>query len=187
MSTRAGTSGKVFNKHINRDNSGNNIGRQVQSTSEVTHIGPHIAFKLQPNPTVIDQVIHHPVHCKAISRIRIQIQSSIRPHCELFHIQIHSDQTIELVYLQHNGRTAHLPTAHIPLALPRTSRRHLKSGKVMSPLHWKCPTFPKTDGMPASSGSWVTKVSSNGNTLTSPKTSKEGKYWRMSSPPSPIP
>ena len=60
----------------------------------------------------------------------------------------------------------------------RTSRWHSKSGKVMSPSHWKHPTFPKTDSMQASSGSWATKVSSNGNTLTSPKLLKEGKYRR---------
>ena len=70
---------------------------------------------------------------------------------------------------------------------PRTSRWHLKSGKVMSPSHWKHPTFPEIDGMQASSGSWAMKVSSDGNTLTSPKMSKEGKYQRTSSPPSPIP
>ena len=45
---------QVFNKHTNHDNSGNNIGRQVQFTSEVTPIGVNIVFKLQPNPTIID-------------------------------------------------------------------------------------------------------------------------------------
>ena len=48
LSTRACTSGKVFNKHTNRDNSGNNIGRQVQFTSEVTPIGPILCLNYSP-------------------------------------------------------------------------------------------------------------------------------------------
>ena len=71
-----------------------------------------------------------------------------------------------LVYFQHNGRTAHIPNAHIPLAL---SRQHFRSGRVMSPSHWKGLISPKKDGMPASLVSWAPKASSNGNISRYPK------------------
>ena len=48
----------------------------------------------------------------------------------------------------------------------------------MSPLRWKRPISPKIDGMPASLVSWAVKVSSDGNILKSPKTSKEEKHQR---------
>ena len=54
LCTRMSKLDRVLKTHSNRDNSSNNIGRQVQFTSEVTPIGPHIVFKLQPNPTIID-------------------------------------------------------------------------------------------------------------------------------------
>ena len=54
LCTRMSKLDRVLKTHSNRDNSGNNIGRQVQFTPEVTPIGPHIVFKLQPNPTIID-------------------------------------------------------------------------------------------------------------------------------------
>ena len=46
----------------------------------------------------------------------------IQYHCVANCIKIHSykhffQDHFDLVYLQHNGRTAHIPTAHIPLAL----------------------------------------------------------------------
>ena len=39
----------------------------------------------------------------------------------------------------------------------------------MSPSHWKCPIFPKKDGMPALLVSWALKASSIGSILRFPK------------------
>ena len=64
-------------------------------------------------------------------------------------------------------------TFHWPLRGPADGIRRV--AKPCHPSHWKHPTSPETDGVPASSGSWVTKVSSDGNTLTSPKTSEGRK------------
>ena len=44
------------------DNFHNKAGRQLQFTPEVTLIGTHIVSKLQPNPTIIAQVINTFVH-----------------------------------------------------------------------------------------------------------------------------
>ena len=59
LCTRVSKSDRVLKTHSNHDNSNNKIGRQFTLTSEVTLIGPHIVSKLQPNPTIIDKVIHH--------------------------------------------------------------------------------------------------------------------------------
>ena len=104
-------SGKVLKTHTIHDNSHNKAGRQLQFTSEVTLIGIHTVSKFQPNPTIIVKVIDSFVH-----------SSFFQDHCVANCIKIKSyenffqDHCI-LVYFQHNGRTAHIPTTHIPLAL----------------------------------------------------------------------
>ena len=105
-------SGKVLKIHTICDNSHNKAGRQLQFTSEVILIGIHIVSKFQPNPSIITKVIDNFVH-----------GNFFQDHCVANNIKIKSynnffqDHCI-LVYFQHNGiRTAHIPTAHIPLVL----------------------------------------------------------------------
>ncbi len=66
---------------------------------------------------------------------------------------------------------------------PRTSRQHSRSGRVMSPSHWKHPIFPKTDGMPASLVSWAPKASSDGSILRFPKMMTSRKSRKTYSQP----
>ena len=100
----------MLKTHTICDNSLNKAGRQLQFTSEVTLIGIHIVSKFQPNPTIITKVIDNFVH-----------GNFFQDHCVANCIKIKSydnffqDHCI-LVYFQHNGRTAHIPTTHIPLA-----------------------------------------------------------------------
>ena len=54
--------GRVLKTHSNCDNSHNNIARQLQFTSDVILIGPHIVSKFQANLAIIAKVIHHFIH-----------------------------------------------------------------------------------------------------------------------------
>ena len=136
---------RVLKTHSNCDNSNNTIGRQLKFTSEVTLIGPHIVSKFQPNPTIFGKVIHHFVHGSFFqdhpqrAPARVIASKSI---WYFFQDHFGSFKTIfYLVYLQHNGRTAHFPATHIPLALqgPADSLRgvaescHPRAGSIQYP------------------------------------------------------
>ena len=184
LCTHVSKSGRVLKTHTIHDNSHNKAGRQLQFISEVTLIGTHIVSKFQPNPTIIATVMDH-FGTQAASFKTISFQD----HCVANCIEINSykdffQDHLDLVYFQHNGRTAHIPTTPHSTGPLRTSRQHFRSGRVMSPSRWKCPIFPKTDGMPASLVSWALKASSDGSILRFPKMMNSRKSWITYSKPS---
>ena len=159
-------SGRVLKTHTICDNSHNKAGRQLQFTSEVTLIGIHIVSKFQPNPTIIAKVINNFVHSNFF-------QDFFQDHCVANCIEIKSyenffqDHCI-LVYFQHNGRTAYIPTTHIPLAL-RGPADSISGVAESHHPHIGSIQYPPKDGMPASLVSWALKASSNGNISRYPK------------------
>ena len=157
--------GGVLKTHTIHNNSHNKAGRQLQFTSEVTLIGTHIVSKFQPNPTIIAKVIEHFVHSSFF-----QDHFHSRP----LYFSLFPAQWQDSSYSNHPHSTGPL----------RTSRQHSRSGRVTSPLHWKRPIFPKTDGMPASLVSWAPKASSDGSILKFPKMMTSRKSRRTYSKPS---
>ena len=91
----------------------------------------------------------------------------IQYHCVANCIKINSyehffQDHFDLVYFQHNGRTAHIPTTHIPLALRGPADMAFEEWQShVTLVHWKHPISPERDGMPASLVSWAQKASSD--------------------------
>ena len=185
MCTHVSKFGKVLKTHTIRNNSHNKAGRQLQFTSEVTLIGAHIVSKFQPNPTIIVQVIDHFVQRQLLSRPSPFNTIVWQIALKLTHMSI-SFKTIVLVYFQHNGRTAHIPTAHIPLALRGPTDSLLGVEESHHPCVGSVPISPKRDGMPALLVSWALKASSIGSTLRSPQTKMPGSPQKTYSQPSQI-
>ena len=123
--------------------------------------------QFQPNPTIIAKVIDHFVN----SNFQDHFHSGPlcgKLHLNYFiweflsrplHFSLFPAQWQDSSYSNRSHSTGPL----------RTSRWHFRSGRVMSPLHWKHPIFPKKDGMPALLVSWAPKASSDGSILRFPK------------------
>ena len=176
-------SGRVLKTHSIHDNSHNKADRQLQFTSEVTLIGTHIVSKFQPNLTIISKFIDHFVHGNFFQDHFHSGPLCGKLHLNYFiwkflsrplHFSLFPAQWQDSSYSNHPHSTGP----------PRTSRWHFRSGRVTSPLCWKHPIFPKTDGMPASLVSWAPKASSDGSILRFPKMTTSRKSQKTYSRPS---
>ena len=160
LCTYMSKSGKVLKTHTIHDNFHNKTGRQQQFTTEVTLIGTHIVSKFQPNQTIIAKVINNFGHSNFF-----QDHFLSRPLCNKLH-QIKPYST----FLSRPSIFVHFPFKTISFSLilaqwhqdssysnhpcltglQMTSRQHSRNGRVISHSHWKPPTFPQKDDMPAS-------------------------------------
>ena len=159
LCTHVSNSGRVLKTHTIHNNSHNKVGRQLQFISVVTLIGIHIVPKFQPNPPIITKVINNFVH-----------GNFFQDHCAANCIKIKSykflSRPLNFSLFPAQWQDSSYSKCPHSTGPQRTSRQHLRSGRVTSPSHWKHPIFPKKDGMPASLVSWALKASSDGNILT---------------------
>ena len=148
-------SGKVLKTHKTCGNSYNKAGRQQQFTLEVTLIGTHIMSKFWSKPTIIAKVINNFVHSSffqdhcLVNCIKIKPYATFLSRPSIFIYFPFKTITFSLILAQWHWDSSYSNHPCL-IGLQMTSIQCSRNGRVISHSHWKSPTFPKKDGMPAS-------------------------------------
>ena len=147
-------SGKVLKAHIICNNSHNKPGRHKQFTPEVTLIGTHIVSKfsqIQPLLPKLSTILYMATSFKTISFQEHCVVNciKIKPYGTFLCLFPFKTITFSLILVQWHQDSSY--SNHPCLTgLQTTSRQHSRNGRVISHSHWKPPTFPQKDVMPAS-------------------------------------